>query len=120
MHTIIQPMMEFKEQIKLYHWKTSSYSRHKATDKYLSIFSEQLDKFVEVLLGSRNDKNIPTFSLKFKNINDKNAKNYVETYRNWIRDSLPEMLHENETDLLNIKDEILGDLNRLIYLFNLN
>ena len=120
MHEIVQPMMEFKEQVKLYHWKTHSYARHKTTDKYLSIFAKQIDKFVEVLLGSRNDKNIPTFSLKFKNINDKNAKEYVESFRDWVRDSLPTMLYEHETDLLNIKDEILADLNRLLYLFNLN
>jgi len=38
MHEIIKPMMEFRSQIKLYHWKTSSFSRHKGTDKFLEKF----------------------------------------------------------------------------------
>ncbi len=37
--------------IKLYHWKTTSYSEHKATDELHERLSGHIDTFVEVLLG---------------------------------------------------------------------
>jgi DNA-binding ferritin-like protein len=43
--------MEILMMIKLYHWKTHSYSTHKATDELYSKLNENIDKFMEVLLG---------------------------------------------------------------------
>ena len=43
--------MEILMMIKLYHWKTHSYATHKATDELYSKINENIDKFMEVLLG---------------------------------------------------------------------
>ena len=119
MEEIVQPMLEFRNQIKLYHWKTDSYARHKATCKYLELFAEKTDQFIEVLIGSRGKKVSSNFAIKFKNVIDKNATGHVEKFREWVSDTLPTLLHEHEPDLLNLKDELLADLNRLLYLFKL-
>ena len=37
-----------REQIKLYHWQTHSYSRHKATDEVIENLDKNIDEFVEV------------------------------------------------------------------------
>ena len=37
--------------IKLFHWKTTSYPTHKATDDLYTKFNLNMDTFVEILLG---------------------------------------------------------------------
>ncbi len=37
--------------IKLFHWKTYSYATHTATDKLYSKLNEDIDSFIEILLG---------------------------------------------------------------------
>ena len=119
MHEIVKPMMEFRNQIKLYHWKTSSFARHKGTDKFLEKFDSLLDQFIEVLSGCRNEKVPDSFTVKFTTLTDKNAETYLQNFGSWVSEKLPTFLYEHETDLLNLKDEILANVNRLIYLFRL-
>ena len=37
--------------VKLFHWKTHSYATHKATDELYSKLNDDIDKFIEILLG---------------------------------------------------------------------
>ena len=37
--------------VKLYHWKTTSYATHKATDELYTKLNGNIDSFIEVLLG---------------------------------------------------------------------
>ena len=119
MTSIVEPMMEFRNQIKLYHWKTSSFARHKGTDKFLEKFDKLFDEFIEVLTGSRGEKISDSFSVKFVQVTDKTASGYVKSFREWLTESLPTLLFEHETDLSNLRDEILANTNRLLYLFEL-
>lgn len=119
MQPIVKYMMEFRDQIKLYHWRTTSYSRHKATDEFIEAFDTKIDEFVEVLMGGRNQKNNDTFNMQFVTLNEATAEPHVIKFRDWVKDTLPTHLHEHETDLLNLKDEILALVNRMLYLFRL-
>jgi hypothetical protein len=42
---------EFLLMVKMFHWNTHSFSTHKATDEIYSSLNENMDKFMEVLLG---------------------------------------------------------------------
>ena len=119
MHEIVQPMMEFRGQIKLYHWKTSSFARHKGTDKFLEKYDKLFDEFVEVMSGYRNEKVQDNFTVSYKKLTDATAENYVIKFRGWVCNKLPTFLYEHETDLMNLKDEILANTNRLLYLMRL-
>lgn len=43
--------LEVRTQIKLYHWKTRRYARHKATDRFIETFEPLVDRFVEAAQG---------------------------------------------------------------------
>ena len=43
--------LETLMMVKLYHWKTHSYATHKATDQLYDSLNDNIDKFIEVLLG---------------------------------------------------------------------
>jgi hypothetical protein len=40
-----------REQIKVYHWQTNQFARHKATDEVLEALDGSIDTYVEVYMG---------------------------------------------------------------------
>jgi len=113
--------LEMLMMVKLFHWKTSSYSVHKATDELYSKLNEHIDSFIEVLLGktgSRIDlmshKSIRLIDLS----NQSNLKREIETFKSYLvgLENVKALQTMSNTDLYNIRDEILGDLNQFLYL----
>ncbi|ADX06518.1 hypothetical protein 162310486 [Organic Lake phycodnavirus] len=51
LETTLHKILEMMMCIKMYHWKTNSYSSHKATDHLYASLNEHMDKFVEIWLG---------------------------------------------------------------------
>ena len=109
--------------IKMYHWQTFSYPQHKATDDLYASIGDLTDKFVEVLLGKSHSRfTLPkSFTLKVDNYTNINKLvSQVEQYKKMlvnIESYLPRGM--SNTDLLNIRDELLGDLNKFLYLLTL-
>lgn len=115
---IVHAFIEMLNIVKLYHWRTKSFSRHKATDELYSRLNENIDKFVEVLLGKDEsriyqwDQNV--MIPQFKNIND--FKDRVYEFREFLIDLTNVLDVKRDSDLLNIRDEILADINQFLYL----
>ena len=108
--------MEMLDTVKLYHWRTHSYSEHKATDNLHEALSEQVDSFVEKLLGSKQTRSNLTH-LRMNAYNTLPAlKRRIEYYKRYLR-GMPASLG---TDLLNIRDELLGSLNQFSYMLSLH
>ena len=107
--------------IKLFHWKTHSYATHKATDELYEKFNEHMDKFIEILLGKTGSrieltdyKKIPLIDLN----NQEQLKQKVIDFKDYLvsLDENKSLQTMSNTDLLNIRDEILGDMNQFLYL----
>lgn len=113
--------LEILLMVKLYHWKTTSYATHKATDELYTKMNANIDSFVEVLLGksgSRTDlmrnKNIKLVDLS----SPESLKREIDAFKGYLvslNDNKAMKLMTN-TDLFNIRDTILGDLNQFLYL----
>lgn len=127
-HVIIACFMNMLNTVKLYHWKTTSYSTHKATDQLYSDLNTKIDEFVEVMLGkpgivdARNYiLNINMIQLKKYN-NNNDFKKEVEYYKNFLIDLSQKKefsLNNTNADLLAIRDEILALFNQFLYLLTL-
>ena len=113
---IVATMTDMLHTIKLYHWRTHSYSEHKATDNLHEALSEQVDSFVEKLLGSKHTR----ATLTHMPLNAYNTlpglKRRIEYYKQYLK-RMPASLG---TDLLNIRDELLGSLNQFSYMLSLH
>jgi DNA-binding ferritin-like protein len=107
--------------IKLFHWKTSSYATHKATDDLYTKLNANMDSFIEVLLGKtglRIDL-MGTKSIRLIDLNSiESFKKEIESFKNYLvgLNDNKAMLKMSNTDLFSIRDTILGDLNQLLYL----
>jgi len=118
---IINVLLTLRNQVKIYHWQTESFSRHKSTDDLVSSLDENIDKFVEVYMGKYG---VPRFSAKNGKIvvhdtADAKAAKLLRAGVSWMTHDLPKFLKKEDTDLLNIRDEILADLNQALFLFRL-
>lgn len=120
--SIIKVFFHMTTTIKLYHWQTSSYPRHKATCDLLATILPLIDTFVETYMGKYQR---PSFESGFKmNIqelkdNDDSAPSLIKDYIFYLQNDLPKYVESNDTDLLNIRDEIVSNLNKTLYLFTL-
>jgi DNA-binding ferritin-like protein len=107
--------------IKLFHWKTHSYATHKATDELYSSFNENMDKFIEVLLGKSGSRihllNQTNLSLEEMESQER-LKQKIESFKTYLvgLDNNPAIKLMSNTDLLNIRDEILANMNQFLYL----
>lgn len=110
-----------RNQIKVYHWQTYSFGRHKATDDLVSSLDDHIDKFTEAYMGKygRPKFTKKTSQFHIHDITDKNGAHLIQSGIDYLIKNLPKKLDKTDTDLLNIRDEILGDLHQVIYLFTL-
>jgi hypothetical protein len=121
---IIILCLEMLNTVKLYHWKTMKHSEHKATDDLYSELNDKIDEFVEVLMG-KDGKRIHLSgkkSIKLDDLNNLSAlKKYIENTKKYLINmtNSKNIGTPENSDLLNIRDEILGILNKFTYLLTL-
>ena len=113
--------LEMLLMVKLFHWKTHSYATHKATDELYDSMNGNIDKFIEVLLGKTGSRIDLTNQSKISLIDlgsTEKLKERIQSFKNYLvgLSNNKAIVLMNDTDLLNIRDELLGDLNQFLYL----
>lgn len=119
---IVKVFLECLNMIKLYHWNTYSYSQHKATDELYSKLNEHIDRFIEVLLG-KDQTRIHMMEKRIDLINPHDVTDFktrMYEYRNFLTEFDMHFDSKKDSDLLNIRDEILSDINQFLYLLSFN
>ena len=114
----VQLFIELLNVIKLYHWKTKSFPEHKSTDELYSSLNERIDTFIEVLLGKMQTR--PQQSIFRINAYNFSSTKDLLRYLAKIKKELLRMntLFKTESDLLNIRDEIIADIHKFEYLLS--
>jgi len=128
---VLLKMMTMLNQIKLYHWQTLSHPRHLTTDSLYGKLNDLIDKFIESLTGRMIVQNkdvkyrinlnesIILKNLHYEEGNDKLGYKMIMNYISYLEGSELNSVIGQFTDLLNIRDEMLGELNKVAYLFSL-
>lgn len=120
---IVLIFLSFHNQLKIYHWQTTSYARHQASGELVEKITTHIDKFIETIQGSRGKrlKILPNDStIRFENLGDDDILKTLNLFKGWLLSDLSSILEPSDKDLMNIRDEILSDVNKTIYLFSLN
>jgi len=116
---IVTHLLTIRNQIKLYHWQTKEFARHKATDDLTASLDLNIDAFVESYMG-RYGRPMVKGSIKLHNFSESAAKSFVERETKYLEKELPKKIGKGDSELLNLRDTILGDLTKSLYLFTLN
>lgn len=97
------------------------FARHKASDEILDTLDGLIDEYVEVYMGKYGRPKLSKKNnvITIENMNDKSITKYINLCILYLQKSLPADLKPTDTDLLNIRDEMLGNLNKFLYLTTL-
>jgi len=125
--------LELLNTIKIYHWSTLSYPTHKATDELHTKLSELVDSFIEIYIGhcargkgAGAGAGVPVF--RFKSGQEATIEfcecKSLEAFCKVLDDNIIHMEGLTErlngyTDLVNIRDEMVGALAQALYLLRL-
>ena len=115
---LVMCLLTIRNQVKLYHWQTKSFARHTATDALTSKLDESIDSFVESYMGRYGRPKV-SGSIKLHNFSESAARAFVATQTVYLTKVLPKKIGKDDTDLLNLRDEILAELTKVLYLFTL-
>jgi len=103
--------------MKLFHFQTELYGAHKASDAYLEKFATTMDKFLEIAQGIYGRLTIKKFKLEGSSHTDENIMKHIEGIIMLLRTGIDDVL-DKYTDLINIRDELVGDAEQLKYLLS--
>jgi DNA-binding ferritin-like protein len=114
-NSVVTTFLQMLNMVKVYHWNTRSYAEHKSTDELYDRLNKNVDQFVETMLGKRGDR-LPNIDQRLPIMSKSRGdfKHRILQYREYLKKL--DTCFEGETDLLNIRDEILGDINQFLYL----
>ena len=121
MHAIVTDLLQMQNQLRIFHWQTKSYAAHKALGKAYENLDELIDTFIETALGRTeavfSDGNI---DIKLFDIKTLDVCTALETYKEFLIAIAVKVNSETDSDLLNIRDEMLGVINHTCYLLKLS
>lgn len=114
-------LLQTQTQIKILHWQTKGYARHQAFGETYSNLDALIDDFVEIYMGkygrfslSENEKNI-----NIDNLTELDLTAFMKTVKSELIGMSNDLSKDKDTDLLNLRDEMLGLFNKLSYLLTL-
>lgn len=112
--------LQLRDQLKLYHWQTRVYARHMATDKILDALDGTIDSFVEIYIGHHGRPRLTgkNSQITLQNWTEAGAVRGIHAAIRYLEGPLTRDIARN-SDLLNLRDELIGDLGQLLYLMGL-
>jgi len=114
--SIVSKLIQLQVQLKIFHWQTFSYAQHESFGEVYESLSGLIDSFVETYQGIYGRFDFAGTQMSFANLGavDFNAiiQENIDALTAWDR-------YFTNTDLLNIRDEILASLNKTKYLLTL-
>lgn len=111
-----------QQNIKLYHWMTKTYSRHVAADKLYNDLLGKIDTLVETYIGKYGRPKLAKkdLAVTLENCTDSSILQYLDTCSNYLIKHIFEYINETDTDMVSMRDDILGLINQTRYLFSLS
>ena len=121
MVSTILNLVKFQNQLRILHWQSDSFARHKAFGKTYEELDELIDTLVEVYSGKYQKLSLnPGTSIDLLNTDEMNVDEVLNEVTDYLSTgAVQELNPEKDTELLNIRDEILALVNRLKYLLTL-
>lgn len=117
MHEIASTLVAIQTQLRFFHWQTKSYARHQAYGGTYSAMDGLIDNFVEVLMGKYG--RVPALQFKVYNRNEKDINAFIQETISYLLNLDSVLNKDTDTDLLNIRDEMIAEFNKLRYLITL-
>jgi hypothetical protein len=115
----ITNFLTLQNQLRVFHWQTQktpgSFAQHEAFGTAYDELDPLIDDFIEIYQGKKGKLMANgTFNLSLHNLDD-NPEAFIDEFVDYLVNIVPQRLDDADTDLLNIRDEMLAILNQTKY-----
>jgi hypothetical protein len=109
-------LVQIQLQFKFLHWQTFGDAKHKAYGDIYDLLGDIIDKFVEAMMGKYGRVEFePEFSIMFQDIKSLSVQNFMDGITEFLVGMSDHLDSRYDSDLLNLRDEMLADINQLKY-----
>ena len=111
---IILKLLNLQIHVKIFHWYTTSYSNHKSSNNLGGDLSKLIDSFIEKYIGVYGKSNIYNM-LTVQNLNKTKYIDLLKESREYLSG-----LTIKDSGVSNVRDELVGSLDKALYLSGLS
>jgi len=116
---LITNLLTIQNQMRVFHWQTQkkpgSFAQHQAFGTAYEDLDPLIDDFIEIYQGKKGKLMANgTFNISLHNL-DENPEAFIDEFVDYLVNIVPQRLDDADTDLLNIRDEMLAILNQTKY-----
>ena len=117
---IILSLVKIQIQFRFMHWQTTSFSQHKAYGEIYESLDGNIDEFVESCMGKHGrPKYSGGYTIEGENLEEIDVEEFLSQVINFLLSFNESYDQTLDSDLLNLRDEMLSDVNKLKYLLTL-
>lgn len=114
---LLSNVIQIAGQIKILHWQTESFAEHNAFDRTYESLGDKFDHLIEVYSGKyQRPKFGGVQELSFADYDSIKVDAFLTATEEFFVDAF---MAEQDSELNNIKEEILADIQQLKYLLTL-
>lgn len=118
--SVILNLVQIQNQFRFLHWQTNGYSKHKTYGKIYNDFGKLIDEFAESCMGKHGKFEFNSeFKIVFKDIKSLNLQKFIDNTTEYLISITEYYDPKEDSDLLNLRDEMLLKINKLKYFLTL-
>uniref|UniRef100_A0A6C0CSS1 Uncharacterized protein n=1 Tax=viral metagenome TaxID=1070528 RepID=A0A6C0CSS1_9ZZZZ len=122
LETLTTEFLSFHLHLRLYHWTTTSYARHKASCELIDFMNDKIDTFVETLSGLLDTRLVFAQGLNttITVLDDQAIIQKMHYFKSLLDVTFTNLIPITQTNmgLYTLRDEIKNQVDKTLYLFS--
>jgi DNA-binding ferritin-like protein len=111
-------MLGLRDQAHVFHWQTESFAQHSAFGGFYDAYLDLVDKLAESLIGVHGRPSFMEAEIELSGYSDQNIMIFLEKAHELFLGQGTQLAADN-SEIKNIIDEIIAELDKLKYLLTL-
>ena len=117
---LILKLVQIQLQWRFLHWQTFGDAKHRTYGSIYEGLDGLIDEFTETMMGKYGRPEFESeFVISFQDIKDLSIQNFMDGITEFLVSFSQQLDSKYDTDLLNLRDEMLGLINKSKYLLTL-
>lgn len=117
---LILKLVQIQAQWRFLHWQTFGDAKHKTYGAIYEGLDGLIDEFSETMMGKYGRPEFqPEFAIMFQDIKSLSIQEFMDGITEFLVSFSDQLDSRYDTDLLNLRDEMLGLINKSKYLLTL-
>ena len=117
---LVLKLVQIQTQWRFLHWQTFGDAKHRTYGEIYEGLDDLIDSFVEVMMGKYGRPTFDSeFAIMFQDISALSMQKFMDGITEFLVSLTDKLDNRYDTDLLNLRDEMLALINKSKYLLTL-